>query len=243
MSKTTSTLKVAALLTVAGLSITACQKKSENTPVPAATFLQVIHASPKTAEVTINVNEKKYQQKTTYLSSLNSYGRLEAGKDLPIKLSMGSNVVANGKFSFENGAAYSLFIYDTLTNNKVKFVILKDMISNPGTTKANIRFLHLSPNTPPVDIDVFSGNDSIRLVKAGAYIGNSPDVTALAPFKTIITGKFRVKVKTMVGNKIVTLLDIPSLELSGQKTYTLFLKGVNNGSSDAAIGLQLWMHK
>lgn len=237
------TLKVASVLALAGISITACKKKSDNTPDIVVSYLQVIHASPKTAEVTVNVNEKKHQQKTTYLATEKPYVMLEAGKDLPVKLTSGSNIVADGKFSFDNAANYSLFIYDTLKSNKLKFVILKDIISNPGAAKTNIRFLHLSPNTTLVDIDIFKGTDSTRLIKATAYIGNSTDAATLAPFKTIASGKYRVKVKTQAGNKTVTLLDIPSVQLDEQKTVSLLLKGLSNGTADAAIGLQVWMHK
>lgn len=243
MRKTTNALKVASVCVLAGLSIAACKKKSDDTPDVAVAYLQVIHASPKTAEVMVNVNEKKTQQKVQYLSAQKTYTMLQPGKDLPIKLTLGNDVIAESKFTFENAVSYSLFIYDTLKNNKVKFIVLKDMVSNPGATKINVRFLHLSPNTTPVDIDVFKDKDSTRLVKATAYIGNNPDAAALASFKTIAAGTYRVKVKTQVGTRTVTLLDIPSLQLDGKKTVTLFLKGLTNGKADAATGLQLWLHR
>ncbi|MBS0030667.1 DUF4397 domain-containing protein [Chitinophaga sp. 22321] len=238
-----NTSKVVSACVLIGISIAACKKKSDNTPDAPVSYLQVIHTSPKTAELMVNVNEKKMQQKVQYLSVQKPYVSLNSGKDVPVKLTLGNNIVGENKFTFENATSYSLFIYDTLKNNKVKFIVLKDVLSNPGATKANVRFLHLSPNTTPVDIDVFKGNDSIRLVKATAYIGDNPDAAALAPFKTIIAGTYRVKVKIQVGAKPVTLLDIPSLKLEGQRTATIFLKGLTNGTADAATGLQLWLHK
>lgn len=243
MKTTVNRLKAVSVCVLAGISIAACKKKSDNTPDVQVSYLQVIHASPKTAEVVVNVNGNRTQQKISYLAPQKPYIMLQPGKDLPVKLTIGNNLVAESKFTFENAGNYSLFIYDTLKNDKVKFIVLKDILSSPGRTKTNIRFLHLSPNTTPVDIDIFRGNDSLRVVKATAYIGNNPDAAALAPFKTVVAGAYRVKVKTQVGTRIVTLLDIPSLQLDGQKTVTLFLKGLTNGTANAATGLQLWLHR
>lgn len=199
MRKTTNPLKVVSVCVLAGISITACKKKSDNTPEVQVSYLQVIHASPKTAEVVVNVNENKTQQKIQYLGMQKPYVMLQPGKDLPVKLTVGNNVVAESKVTFENAVNYSLFIYDTLKNNKVKFIVLKDILSTPARTKTNIRFLHLSPNTAPVDIDIFKGSDSTRLVRTTAYIGNSPDAATLAPFKTVAAGTYRVKVKNPGG--------------------------------------------
>lgn len=243
MRKVVNALKVVTAFVLAGVSLTACKKKTDNTPEQEISYLQVVHASPKVAEVLVNINQKKAQHKVQYLSAQKPYTAMLAGKDLPVQLTLGGNVVAENKVTFEKAANYSLFIYDTLKNNKVKFVILKDVLTNPGPTKANIRFLHLSPNTAQVDIDVFKGNDSLRLEKSVAYLGDNPSIAAFSTFKTIIAGNYRVKVKTQVGGRPVTLLDIPTVKLERQRTVTLFLRGLTNGPTGNEIGLQLWQHK
>lgn len=243
MRKVVNTSKVLAAFVLAGVSLAACNKKTDNTPEADISYLQVVHASPKLGEVLVNINQKKAQHKVQYLSAQKPYAAMLSGKDLPIQLTTGNTVVAENKITFEKTANYSLFIYDTLKNNKVKFVVLKDILTNPGPTKTNIRFLHLSPNTGLVDIDVFKGNDSLRLEKAVAYIGDNPSIAAFSTFKTITAGNYRVKVKTQSGGRSVTLLDIPTMKLEGQRTVTLFLRGLTNGTTGNETGLQLWQHK
>jgi len=243
MRKVVNASKVVAVIILAGISLAACKKKTDNTPDAAISYLQVIHASPKSGEVLVNINQKKAQHKVQYLSSPKPYAMMLSGKDLPVQLSMGGNIIAENKVTFENTTNYSLFIYDTLKNNKVKFVVLKDILTNPGPAKTNIRFLHLSPNTGLVDIDVFKGNDSLRLEKSVAYLGDNPSIAAYSTFRTITAGNYRVKVKTRSGSRSVTLLDIPTMKLEGQRTVTLFLRGLTNGTTGNETGLQLWQHK
>jgi Domain of unknown function (DUF4397) len=235
--------KVLIAFALAGISLTACKKKTDNTPEADISYLQVVHAAPKVGEVLVNINQKKAQHKVQYLSMQKPYTAMLSGKDLPIQLTAGGNIVAESKVTFEKTSNYSLFIYDTLKNNKVKFVVLKDILTNPGPAKTNIRFLHLSPDMPEVDMDVFKGNDSLRLEKTVAYIGDNPSIAAYSTFKTITAGNYRVKVKTRAGSRSVTLLDIPTMKLEGQRSVTLFLSGLKNGTAGNETRLQLWQHK
>ncbi|MGO4294992.1 DUF4397 domain-containing protein [Chitinophaga sp. RAB17] len=243
MRKVVNASKTVAAFVLAGVFITACKKKTDPTPDAEISYLQVIHASPKTAEMLVNINQKKALHRVQYLSATKPYTSMLSGANLPVQLTLGSNIAAENKITFEKAANYSLFIYDTLKNNKVKFIVLKDVFTNPGVTKMNIRFLHLSPNTSPVDIDLFKGNDSIRLEKANAFIGDNPNTTALSTFKAITAGDYRVKVKIQVAGKPVTLIDIPKVQLTAQKTVTLFLRGLTNGTAGNETGLQVWQHK
>ncbi len=243
MKKVVNALRITVAFALAGTFLAACKKKTDPAPEKEISYLQVIHASPKVAELLVNINQKKAQYKVQYLSTSKTYTVMPAGKDLPVQLTLGNNVVAENKVTLEKATNYSLFIYDTIRNNKVKFVVLKDGLTNPGAAKTNIRFLHLSPDTPPVDIDIFKGRDSLRLEKATVFIGDNPNVAALSTFKPVPAGDYRVKVKIQVGNKPVTILDIPKLQLEGQKTVTLFLRGLINGTAGNAIGFQLLQHK
>lgn len=243
MKKVITVLRVTVAFALAGTFLAACKKKTDSAPEKEISYLQVVHASPKVTELLVSINQKKAQYKVQYLSASRLYTALPAGKDLPVQLTLGTSMVAENKVTLEKATNYSLFIYDTLRNNKVKFVVLKDELTNPGTVKTNIRFLHLSPNTPPVDIDIFKGRDSLRLEKANVFIGDNPNAAALSTFKSVAAGDYRVKIKIQVGNKPVTILDIPKLQLEGQRTATLFLRGLINGTAGNAIGLQLLQHK
>lgn len=235
------TITVSALVIA---SITACNKKKDNSQAPKISLLQVVHAAPNAGELTVEINGKKTQHKVQYSNTPKPYIAQQTGAEATIKLLLGNNsVVAEGKSSLENNGNYTLFLYDTLKSNKIKFLLLKDNLSAPGAGKTNVRFLHLSPNTSPVDVDIFSGRDSIRLISANPYIGDNPNATPLSSFRTIASGDYRVAVKTKTGTQVNTVLSIPSLKLGAQRSITLYLKGLTKGTTGAELGLQAWQHK
>lgn len=225
--------------------MTACKKSNNNTPVSKKNVqVQVVHAAPRAGELTVEADGAKTQHKVLYLNAPKGYAALQTGEPSTIKLLAANNtVVAEGKYSLSNKGNYTLFIYDTLRNNKVKIVWLQDKLTAPGAGKTNIRFLHLSPNTGRVDIDVFKGSDSIRLINDAAFIGDSPNENALSPFRVIASGTYRVKVKTKSGTRITTLLDIPNFKLDEQRSVTVYLRGLTGGTTGSELGLQTWQHK
>lgn len=244
MKVTGRSLKAMAVITVIAASTTACNKKKDNSPPVKNSLLQVVHAAPNVGELNLEINGKKTQHKVQYLNAQKPYAAVQTETDALLKLILGNNsVVAEGKAGLANNDNYTLFLYDTLKNNKIKIMLLKDNLAAPGSGKTNIRFLHLSPNTGAVDVDIFKGRDSLRLISAGTYPGDNPNTTTLALFKTIASGDYRVKVKTKVGSAINTVLDIPSLKLDAQRTITLYLGGLTKGAAGTQLSLQTWQHK
>ncbi len=245
MKVTGRSLKAMAVITVIAASTTACNKKKDNSPPPVKnSLLQVVHVAPNVGELSLEINGKKTQHKVQYLNAQKPYAAVQTETDALLKLILSNNsVVAEGKAGLANNGNYTLFLYDTLKSNKIKIMLLKDNLAAPGSGKTNIRFLHLSPNTGPVDVDIFKGRDSLRLVSAGTYPGDNPNTTALALFKTIASGDYRVKVKTKTGSAINTVLDIPSLKLDAQRITTLYLGGLTKGAAGNQLSLQTWQHK
>jgi len=243
MKEAGRSLKTMSAIVLVATSVIACNKKKDNSSPVKNSLLQVVHAAPNVGELAVEINGKKTQHKVQYLNTQKPYIAQQTEGDAAIKLMLGNNVAAEGKAALENNGNYTLFLYDTLKSNKIKFLLLKDNLSAPGTGKTNIRFLHLSPNTSPVDVDLFKGRDSIRLISASTYPGDAPNAAALSLFRSIASGDYRVKVKTKTGTEIKTLLDVPSLKLDAQRSITLYLRGLTKGAASAQLGLQTWQHK
>lgn len=244
MKGTNRSLKVMAVTAIVVASMAACKKKKESGPSLKSSLLQVVHAAPNVGELTVEINGKKTPHKIQYSNAPKPYLAQQTETDATIKLILANNsVVAEGKSTLDNNGNYTLFLYDTLKISKIKFLLLKDNLSAPGAGKTSIRFLHLSPNTSPVDVDIFKGRDSIRLINANSFVGDNPNTAALSAFSVIPSGDYRVKVKTKTGIQSNTVLDIPVLQLGAQRTITLYLKGLTKGKSGTELGLQAWLHK
>ena len=242
-------LKGIAFTMCTGAVLVACKKKDDPPPPPPPAknaMVQLVHASPKTGEITAEINGQKHPDKLTFQGQPKSYIKVSADKDAALKFSLdGSKVVVDGKFTLADKGNYSLFLYDTLLNNKIKALLLNHNLGAPGKGKTSVRFLHLSPNAATVDIDLFKNKDkdSLRWVNNTAYVGDKPDVKTLSAFQAVASGDYHVKIKTKTGTKVTTILDIPSVKLVEGKVVTLYLGGLTNGTATTKMALQTWQHK
>ncbi|RBL91970.1 DUF4397 domain-containing protein [Chitinophaga flava] len=236
-------ISCALLVTVAFMS---CKKNNDPVTPPVAknAGIQLVHTAPKVGDLIVEIDGKKQQEKLQFLNQSKAYMNLPFQNESILKFMQdGNKVIVDTKYRLNDKGTYSLFLYDTLLNNKIRAVLLNDNLANPGKGKTSIRFLHLSPNTSAVDIDIFKGSDSIRLINNVAYISDKPDVAALSPFKSIASGDYRMKVKTKTGTTSTTVLDIPSVKLVEGKVVTLYLSGLTKATGALGVGLQLWQHR
>lgn len=229
------------LLTVAVL--TACKKNNDNKPEDQVktSRIQAVHASPKTNDIEVKIGDAKLPDKALYLDQPKGYASVQTRGNVTIQVSAGGTVIAQGTHTLEDKLKYTLFVFDTLdAGKKVKYLLVQDTFPTPASGKSNIRFLHLAPQTGSVDIDMFKGSDSLRLVSSNAYTGSKvPD----GKFGAITSGDYRVKVKIKTGATSSVILDVPSVKLESGKSFTLYLKGLTRGAGDNKLGLQLVQHK
>ncbi|MBN9383942.1 MAG: DUF4397 domain-containing protein [Chitinophagaceae bacterium] len=230
--------------------VSACKKDKSSSPPPPEekkkSFIQVVNATPKTGELEVSLDNKTIVAKVAYHSQPNSYVQFEPKDNIPFKITgPDKKTIAEGKYTFDKDKYYTVFAYDTLsTDKKVKYIILKDTLPDPGTGKSSIRFLHLSPDASLVNIDIFKGTDSLRLVTGGSYIGSTPNTVALSNFSKIAAGDYRVKVKGKTKTGADTLLlNISPVKVEAGKTFTLYLGGLVKGKDPHKISVQLLQHK
>jgi hypothetical protein len=90
--------------------------------------------------------------------------------------------------------------------------------------QARVRFIHLSPNTPAVDIVVAGGGptlfDEVRFTDSGGYVSVDP-------------GSYDLEVRFDDGNGL--LLEVPGVSLEANKVYTVFAMGITNSCDPAPL--------
>ena len=177
--------------------------------------IRILHASPDAPKVDVYINGNRILRDFPFKETSN-YLSLPAGKyqvDIYPAGDMVSTVLSK-KVTVEAGKQYTLAAADMV--EKLKLVVLDDNPSIPsGETK--VRFVHLSPDTQPVDIAVKNGDVIFRNIE----FRRSSDYLALSP----LTVDLEVRA---TGTKDV-LLPLPALSFQRNQVYTLVAVGLSNG--------------
>lgn len=217
---------------------TSCSDDDDDTP-PATAKVSVTHASPGSPAVDIYVDGTKVT--TTQLSysntsgtSGNPYLTVNAGtRNIKVSPNGTLNVIdANVPFAANN--AYSVFAYDVLgSGTTLRALVLGDDLTAPAAGKAHIRFLHLSPDAPNVDIELArTGASSINLTNI-PYVGPTPAAN-LNVFTPVDAGDYTVNVRAAGTSPVV--LTAP-LTFTAGKIYTIYARGLLANGVGTADGL------
>lgn len=232
------------VLGIAGLCVQ-CNKSIDSSGKQAS--LSVTNAAPGIASLNVLFENNKFADQlafgtTTgtsgnpYLSTISGVHNFKAGPD-------DEHFYIDGNIGLLANKYYSVFIYDTLNNGKLRTLLLQDGLSAPVDTISSIRVLDFFRDTARLQVVVINTDttyalDTVRLTTS--YIGANlnPDPSLFSSFNyRIRSGPCHVQV---LRDSSLVLTD--SFSLQGGKLYTLYSKGFNNGSGADTLGLKLIQH-
>jgi hypothetical protein len=217
------------LLTTVSLGFTACSDDEETvTPLPTNTTAKVLvtHASPNAPGVDLLVDNTKVNTAALEFLGSTAYLTVNAGtRNIKVNAAGTTTSVINANVPFVAGKNYSLFAVDSLS--KISAVLVEDDLTAPASGKAHVRFIHLSPNAPAVDVALTGGN-----VVWGNY--EFKEGSAFAPLDA---GTYNLEVR-LAGTTTV-VLPLPGITLTAGKIYTVYAKGFVGGSGAQALGAQI----
>jgi hypothetical protein len=211
------------LAATASVAFTSCEKDEDPVVTPGNAKVMVVHASPDAPGVDLLVDNSKqntaalaFPQNTTYLTVK------EGTRNIKVNASGTSTSVINKDVSFAKDKNYTLFAANKLAN--IEPVLLTDDLTAPATGKAHVRFVHLSPDAPAVDIAVTGGAVVFPNV---AFKGNSA-------FTPVDAGTISLEAR-LAGTTTVAL-PVGNVTLLAGKIYTVFARGLlANGTLDVTI--------
>ncbi|MBP2241240.1 hypothetical protein J2Z40_001802 [Cytobacillus eiseniae] len=185
-------------------------------------LIRLIHASIDASEVDIYVNSIRVLKAFPY-KEVSTYLPLPAGKyqiDIYPAGNMVSTVLSR-KVVIEDGKVYSLIFSGQAKN--LKWLAVEGQLFVPRG-EAKLRFIHLSNDTPTVDIavkdrDVIFSNVSYR--KATSYLGLSP---------------MNIDLEVRIAGSHNIALPMPEVQLEMNNIYTILLIGsLTDGSELEAL--------
>jgi hypothetical protein len=213
------------LLILTGLALFAgCKDDStpvSSTPAPKAQVM-AIHASPNAPGVDLLVDNATAGTNLTFPNNT-AYLPVDGGtRNVKINVTGTMTSVINANLPVTGGVNYSVFAVDSVA--KLSTLVVVDDLTTPASGKAHLRFLHLSPNAPAVDIALTGG---------GVLIGNKSfkEYTAFTPLDA---GTYNLEVR--VAGTSTVVLPLPGIALTAGKIYTVFAKGFVGGTGAQALG-------
>ena len=155
------------------------------------------------------------------------YLQAESGmRNIKVNVAGTSNSVINGNLDVEEDQYYSVFAVDEVA--EISVLVLGDDLTPPAAGKAHVRFVHLSPDAPAVDIALVGGAVVFPNVAFKGF-------TAFTPLDAGVAYNLEVRV---AGTSTVALV-LPPVTLQPGKIYTVFAKGFLAGTGAQALGAEV----
>jgi len=219
---------LASTLLLAGIMVfSSCDKDDEKTYAN----VLVTHASPDAPGVDLLIDDTKQNSAALTYPNNTGYLQAESGtRNIKINVSGTSTTVINADLVLEKDENYSVFAVDSVS--KISAIALLDDLTAPASGKAHVRFVHLSPNAPAVDVAVAS---------SGAVVFGDIVFKEATAFTPLDAGTYNLDVR-VAGTSTVALV-LPAITLQAGKIYTIFAKGFLGGSGTQALGAEIIVNK
>jgi hypothetical protein len=193
---------------------------------PATTNVLVTHASPDAPGVDLLVDGIVVNSQALNFPDNTGYLSVNTGtRNFKVNASGTSTTVIDETLTIGADLNYSIFAIDELSN--IRALVLQDDLSAPASGKSHVRFLHLSPDAPAVDITLTDGTVIFGNI---AFEENTE-------FTPLDSGTYDLQVRVAGTSNVA--LELPGIVLENGKIYTVFAKGFLNGQGTQALGAEL----
>ncbi|MBC3541895.1 DUF4397 domain-containing protein [Rufibacter sediminis] len=175
--------------------------------------VMVVHAAPNAPAVDLYVDGTKANSAALMYPMNTGYVQLNAGsrnvKVAPAGSSAASAVI-DANLTLAAGKNYSVFAAGPLTG--LSAVVIEDNLAAPASGKAHVRFVHLSPDAPNVDV----------VVQGGGNLFSNVQFKGSTAFTPVDGGNYTLLVQP-VGTDVNAVT--ATVNLQAGKIYTVFAKG------------------
>ena len=191
----------------------------------------VTHASPDAPAVDLLIDDQKQNSAPLPFPGNTGYIDVEAGsRNIKVNVAGTTTTVINADIDVDQNTYYSIFAVDSVAN--LTAIAFEDDLTAPASGKAHVRFIHLSPDAPAVDVAVAS---------SGAVVFGDVAFKEGTAFTPLDAGTYNLDVR-VAGTSTVALV-LPPITLTAGKIYTVFAKGFLGGTGAQALGAEIIVNK
>lgn len=214
------TKSIFSALAVSGtLLMSSCFDNLENTPLPPTAYVSIYQGSPDAPAMDIFANANRVNRDPMEFTQVLGYSPFFPGeRDFRFAAVNSASSLLEKEFELKADSVYSLFVINETA--ALDAFLVKDIWEEPSATQAQLRFVHLSADTESVDL--FVNDTSTPLVEESSFKDVS-EYLELTPGNTIL------KIKSSETGE--TLLTSGTLDLKGNRVYTLVVRGMSSEPS------------
>ena len=194
-------------------------------PNPLKSNVMVVHASPDAPGVDLLVDDAMAGTNLTFPNNT-GYLKVEAGThNVKVNVTGTDQTVIEADLELTRRNYYSVFATDVVAD--LTPLVLEDNLSAPAEGKAHVRFIHLSPNAPAVDITLTDGT----------IVFGDVEFQEVIDFTPLDAATYDLQVRVQGTDTVV--LELPGIELMNGSIYTVFAKGLVGETGDKALGAEI----
>lgn len=226
------------LVGLMAVALIGCDNDDDDNVEPVSiAYVSLYHASPDTPPLDILMENRQINfyplQYTRYSGYLNFFS---GERSMRVRPAGDANVVIDTMFTFEEGEAYSLFYVNTLSD--IEAMVIEDELVSPAAGNAAVRFIHLSPDAPAVDVASVPGENGEN-GEAETAIAEAQEYLEATEFMTVESGFHSFQVRTAGSDEV--LLSIPDVHLISGGVYTIVARGFQTppAGNDHNLGAQV----
>ena len=187
--------------------------------------VMVIHASPDAPGVDVYVEALDVENDLNYPDNTRYLHLEEESYNIALKVTGTDDVALETDLDVKGGEYHSVFACDAVA--KLTALVIKDEYPTPDSTEAFLRFVHLSPDAPAVDVTL---TDGTKLFESTSFKGSTP-------FSGVKPGIYDLQVR-LAGTEDV-VVELTNVKIIPRAAYTCWAKGFVNGSDGQELGGEL----
>lgn len=206
-------MKIMLLALVPALVLTSCDDDDDDgVGINETANVMVVHASPDAPGVDLLIDNAKVNTSALTFPNNTGYLDVEAGRrNVKVNAAGTSTTVIDANLDLERNENYSVFAINTLS--AIEPLVLTDDLDAPAAGKAHVRFVHLSPDAPAVDVAVTDG----------PVLFSNRAFKSATDFTPVDAASYNLEVRLAGTNTVV--LTVPNVQLASGRIYTIFAKG------------------
>ncbi|WP_157971992.1 DUF4397 domain-containing protein [Pleomorphovibrio marinus] len=211
------------------LGLSACFNDDQYAQVTPIAYVSFYHGSPQTENLTITVDNRIYNHQTFEFGSYLDYGNFYTGnRQFSFKPAQAANSLLDTALMLKPDIAYSVFLTDS--EQEVAPLVVQDSLYRPGEGKALLRLVHLSPDTPTVNLGLHEEDD---------FLFEELGFGEVTSYQNVTPGNLHLTLKTSAEEEAV--VSASNVSLSAGRIYTLVVRGYQEPGSanNKSLSLQL----
>lgn len=198
----------------------------ETSSASPTSYYRLLHASPGTGPVDLHVNGKivarnlRYSNFTNYFSTASGVYTIKVyptGKT--------TDPLIDARLQLVPGSIYTLAVIGDPGN--IGLQPISEPLPGPTPRYAMVRFVHLAPGTPELDI----------LLPDGKKLFTNVSYKEVTEYIQLAPGNYGIEAITTSNNK--RILIVPRINLQADKIYTIYAVGKLNGTPPLQVLIPL----